>query len=329
MAGNLFISIDFGGNPSVDNGTRPYTGTNPIWNNFSLVLSGGPTDTQTRVGAATTVKVRVSNKGDQVVEDVNVDAYVLNPQVGIGTPSLAIRRLSGFSPAIAPGSGSTNPNDAHVVECKIQDPVQGPIPWTPTAAELSATSNGHLCVIANAFADNDGQRLPDSQAFDVINDPHQGQRNITLLAAAGGNIEVFDFELLEPPEGEAELAIELIDPELAIGFGERQLLGSHEDIVVEDEYAVGGLRGLAVVRDGERFPLFFSPNELRAKLYVDDEQIDPERRLPRYQGVLPARISIDLARDERIGGLHAFEIVQRDSRGNPLGALRFLTVINR
>jgi hypothetical protein len=330
MAGNLFISIDFGNNPSVDNGTRPYTGANPIWNSFSISLSGGPSATQTRVGVPTTVKVRVSNKGTQPVEDVNVDLYVMNPQVGAGTPSLAIRRLNGFSPAIAPGSGSTNPNDAHVVTCQIQDPVQGPIPWTPTAAELAATSGGHLCVIANAFADDDGARLPDAQPFDVANDPHQGQRNITLLAAAGGDVEVLDFEVLEAPEGEeATLAIELIEPELAIGFGERELLGSHDDIVVDDEYGTG-LRGLAVVRDGERFPLSFSRERLRAKLFVDDEQIDRKGRLPRRRGTLPAKIFVELSRDEKIGGLHAFEIVQRDRRGTALGgALRMLTVISR
>jgi hypothetical protein len=332
MAGDLYLSIDFGASPSVDNGTRPYTGSNPIWNNFSLWLDGGPSQTQTRVGTPTTVKARVSNKGGQTVQNVNVDAYVMNPHVGVTTPALAIRRLSGFVASVATGSGSTSPTDPHVVTCQIQDPVQGPIPWTPTQAELTSTVNGegHLCLIANVFADGDGGQLPDGQPFDVTRDQHQGQRNITLLPTSLlAEEQVAEFELMAAPTGEeTALAIEAIDPETAIGAGERWLLRSHRDIVADREH--GGLRGLAVVHDGKRFPIQFSRAELRARLYVGEiGEIGPKGPLPAFRDSLPARITLTISPEEEIGALHAFEIVQRDRKGNVLGALRMLTVITR
>ena len=108
MSGNLFLSIDFGSTPSTDTGTRPYVGANVLWNNTSIWMDGGPTQTQTRVGTPTTVRVRVSNSGDAPVEDVKVKAYVMNPHIGITTPSQAIATLSGTATAdIGPGSTSS------------------------------------------------------------------------------------------------------------------------------------------------------------------------------------------------------------------------------
>ena len=68
---SLFLSVDFGLAGAVDTaGARPYTGSNPQWNNVSLFLEGGVSQTQTKVGTDTTVKVRVSNSAAAAVEDV-------------------------------------------------------------------------------------------------------------------------------------------------------------------------------------------------------------------------------------------------------------------
>jgi hypothetical protein len=94
MTGNLFLAVDFGASPQTDTGARPYTGTNPMWNNTSIWLDGGPSQTQTRVGVATKIKVRVSNASKSVaIEDVKVDVYVMNPHVGAAHPSDAIQTL--------------------------------------------------------------------------------------------------------------------------------------------------------------------------------------------------------------------------------------------
>ncbi len=351
IPGDLYISVDFGSSPTKDDGTRPYTGTNPQWNNFSIWLDGGPSQTETRVGAPTTVKVRVSNKGQQPVPAVKVDTYVMNPFVGIAKPNQAIERLSGSVGSVAPGSGSTSLTDAHVVTCKIQDPQQGPVPWISTQAELSATINGegHLCVIANVYADADGHQLLDAEDFKVVDDQHQGQRNIALLPMALRAEEAQEFLIMPAPEEEETLVqFEPVEAELVFGAGERLLLLSHKDFAADRETGA-----LAVSVDGELFPLFLSDNELRTRLFVgdygelgleagDDGDGDDDKggyghghghghghgrghRLPGFHDPLPSRILLE-SQEERIGAVHAFDIVQRDRRGRALGALRVLTV---
>ena len=206
----LFISIDFGQPGAVDTqGTRPYTGTVPLWDNSSIFLDGGLSQTQTKEGLETTVKVRVSAAPRTNFQFVTVDAYVLAPFAGPLTPATALRTLTGFAGQITAGSGNpADPNDPHIVTCKIQDPMQGPIPWTPTQADLDATTNGHLCVIANAYAEEpaSGGVLAGTTPFNVHTDPHQGQRNINVLQS--DDMRKFKFQVFGPPEG-AEFALDV------------------------------------------------------------------------------------------------------------------------
>jgi hypothetical protein len=327
MAGNLFFSIDFGASPQTDTaGARPYTGTNPFWNSFSLWLDGGPSQTQTKVGTATTIKARVSNASKNVsIEDVNVDVYVMNPHVGLGSPNLAIQRLKGFASAVAPGSGSTSASDAHVVTCRIQDPNLGPIPWTPTQTELNNTvdGKGHLCLIANVYADGDGAPLPDAQPFDVVNDAHQGQRNITLLAASSMRRRIMQFQLMPDWTGaETTVRLEHIDLQAGLGAGERWLLRSHRQVVLDRER-----EELVVVHEGKHFPIVMSQKQVRGRIAVKEiGELDREGRVPAFKDPLPAEVVFEEGATE-IGSLQVFEIVQRDQKGEALGALRFLSLV--
>jgi hypothetical protein len=345
MSGNLFLSIDFGNTPSTDTGARPYTGSTQIWENASIWLDGGPSQTQTQVNDPTTVKVRVSNDGAAPISSVKIDAYVMNPSVGASSPLQAIHQLSGFLSSVAPGSGSATATDAHVATCYIQDPKFGPIPWTPEPADLVNTvPPGHLCLIANAYADGDGAAVADT--FNIFSDQHQGQRNITLLAAppGPGRIPVHHFIAIPDPGGrETTVALEPVrqvvkDPVRAVaalGAGERWLLRSHRDISYEP-LTDDGPRRLVVARRGdeEPVPIRFSAHELKAVLTVGDEPYGPQARLggqpvdaPPF-GV-PASVRIDLSH-ESLGAMHLFDIIQRDPAGQPVGGgLRVLTVAIR
>ncbi|HET8971643.1 MAG TPA: hypothetical protein VFN19_11320 [Candidatus Nanopelagicales bacterium] len=346
--GSLFVNIDFNTVGAVDNGTRPYTGPNPLWNNVSIFLDGGPSQTETRVGQATTVRVRVSNKGTTAVSDVDVDAYVMSPFVGLANPAQAIRRLHGFSGSIAPGSGTPAANDAHVVTCRIQDPVLGSIPWTPTTADLATTSGGHLCLIANVYADADGAAVPDAGTFDIANDPHQGQRNIHVLADMKG----FGFIVFPASDG-APTAVDVVPLRAAVlnHPSERWALRSRADIGVK---LGSGATRLWLSGRGEReaVPLTYSRKGIAGSIDLGDlGQADltvlarSTERILRDGGSLAARGAdwgrerlvvtvpaegargtLNLRRSDRRGSVQAFDVVQRDARGRALGGMRIISV---
>lgn len=349
---SIFLSVDFGLPGAVDTaGVRPYTGSNPQWNNASIFLDGGVSQTQTKVGTATTIKVRVSNSAAAAVEDVRVDAYVMNPFVGPFQPFNARRKLTGFAASIAPGSGSTSATDPHVVTCRIQDPVQGAIPWTPTAADLENTTDGHLCLVANAYSVPDGGPVPDTTTYDVINDPHQGQRNIAVLAAGGGGGKKFQFQVFGPEDG-GEFALDLHQLTAKdLGAGERWLLRSLREVVVPE----GGRKRLVLAgtRGRPDTPIAFSRKAVRGVLSLAGQgELDLHQLTRVGAGVRPmlARQPLRDARawgDGRLvtsvgrtgtfaavavqptgtkGTLQAFDVVARDAVGRVIGGLRILSL---
>lgn len=331
----IFLSIDFGLPGAVDTqGARPYTGTNPLWNNSSIFLDGGVSQTQTSVGKATTIKVRVS-AAERAYQFVTVDAYVLAPFAGPLTPAAAIRTLQGFASQITAGSGAPNPLDPHVVTCFIQDQVQGPIPWTPTAQDLAATTGGHLCIIANAYAEDppSGAAVPGATPFDVHNDPHQGQRNINVLQGAG--MSKFAFQVFGPLEGEKfTLHIHQLRAK-EFGSSERWLLVSLPNVRAIPK---GSDRLFLVGDKGEEpVPLTHSEKTVAGRLDLGDFGThdlgelakagqEGEGRIVLHAGPegIPAIVSVE--RDDERGSLLGFDAVVRDETGADLGGIRLLTL---
>ncbi|MBO3084873.1 hypothetical protein [Cellulomonas fengjieae] len=347
---SIFLSVDFGLPGATDTaGVRPYTGTNPQWNNTSIFLSGGVSQTQTKVGQATTVKVRVSNANrTTAIEDVRVDAYVMNPFVGPFQPFNARRKLTGFAASIEPGSGGTSSADPHVITCQIQDPVLGAIPWTPTAADIEGTSNGHLCLVANAYSVPDGGPVPDTTTYDVINDPHQGQRNIAVLKDATVN---FTFQVFGPENG-GEFALDLLPLRSRdLGIGEQWLLRSLREITIPE---VGRKRlVLAGTRGRPDVPIAFSRKAVQGTLSIDGlGELDVHQLLGVGKRVAPmladrpalrardwgaGRLVTTVGREGTFaqlalkhtgvaGALQAFDVVARDAAGRPFGGLRILNL---
>ncbi|MGX2998568.1 hypothetical protein JNUCC64_30615 [Streptomyces sp. JNUCC 64] len=305
----LYISIDYGETPSVDNGTRPYTGARALWDNNSITLSGGVSDTQTRVDLPTTVKVRVSNSGREPVEDVRVDAYVMNPFVGLAHPAQAMVRLRSGLVTVPPGSGATG----NVVECLVPG-VEGepPHPWKPTVEELGATQ-GHSCLEVNAYADGDGAPLPDGGDFDIPGNPHHGQRNITLLPAeTGTRAPQLVLQVMPPPEWaeEPELTVEQVRGARALGAGERALLASHPAVTVvtgED----GRTRLLVADGNGDLVPVHLSRRKLRVDLDLGGDPCGERTALPHFTEPTIATVTLASLTRERAGAAHVVDIVQR------------------
>ncbi len=353
---SLFLSVDFGIAGAVDTaGTRPYTGTNPLWNNVSIFMEGGPSQTQTRVGTDTTVKVRVSNAGSSAIEDVHVDAYVMNPFVGPFQPFNARRHLSGFAASLAPGSGSTSATDGHVVTCKIQDPNLGPIPWTPTDDDIKDTTDGHMCLVANAYSVPDGGPVPDTTTFDVANDAHQGQRNIAVLQSLSPHIK---FQVFGAGEGQ-EFALDIQQLHASdLGAGERWLLRSLRNVTIPE--GSGGRLVLGGTKTLEATPIAFSRKAIRGVLTLDGlgeldlhelagvgrrvttthAQRDPAGRRPAREALEwgPGRLvtsvapgsstfaTVALDRSDSRGSLQALDVVARDAAGRIFGGLRVLSL---
>jgi hypothetical protein len=115
---------------------------------------------------------RVRNNGDQGTGNIRVRFYAANPAVGFDRSTATLVGTAFVT--LAAG--------------QVQD-VLCPTPWFP-----AYVNNGHGCVLAEAFH-TVLDPLPGSQAFDVPNDRHVAQRNLTILAAGGGMKKKLAFEI--------------------------------------------------------------------------------------------------------------------------------------
>lgn len=348
----LFIKVDFGG-PNLDDGTRPYTGPVKFWNNASIWLYGGSTQTTARVGDEITLRVRVSNSGSSPIEDVNVDAYLMDPFVGPFQPTHALERLRGFALEIAPGSGSSS-SSSHVIDCNVQDPSLGQIPWKPTEEQLE-TNNGHLCIVANAYSEGDGAPIGGTTKFEVQEDEHLGQRNIGLLPRNQ------QMKLMVMPARDGRPTELMVQPltSKALLAGERWLLRSRYDISKMPGPYELGIPGRA---GREPIPLSFSRKGVQGGLQIDGMEpgsiagmsaigrkllskpmLEPlgqqlsakaiERPTKPVDGrfVLgerdePVFATVTLDRADKPGSLQAFDIIQRDVEGQVIGGYRVLSM---
>jgi len=123
---------------------------------------------------------RVHNTGDTPVSNATVRFYWGNPAVGVDRSTATLVGTAFVTLAA---------DQSNEVLCLT--------PWIPTFV-----NEGHECVLAEAFhASLDP--LPATQAFDVPNDRHVAQRNLSVLNGAE-NMASLAFEIHNP--GRADLA---------------------------------------------------------------------------------------------------------------------------
>ena len=224
----------------------------------------------------------MSNRGTTPIEDVRVEAYVHNAFVGIANPVQALVRLRSGLGDIGPGSGTVADGDSHLVNCFVQGP-DGPTPWVPTQAQLDA-SHGHLCLVANCFADGEGAAIPDGTTYNLSRDAHQGQRNISLIAAPPGSVPVMQFDILPLPGRRANAETVLTVEPLTvadIGPDEWWVIASHPEVEPVDPttWVPGKVKvpdlGLGLVTQPETFPLLWQPGTFETTLTVPGfEQVE-------------------------------------------------------
>jgi hypothetical protein len=355
MTSNLFLQMDFdGAGPGKDHGDRPFT-LQDYYTNASIFLAGGLSQTQTAVGRPTRVRVRVSNRGATPIEDVRVEAYVHNAFVGFANPVQALVRLRSGLTVIAPGSGTVADGDAHLVDCFVQGP-DGPTPWVPTQAQLDA-SHGHLCLVANCFTDGEGASIPDGTTYNLSRDAHQGQRNISLIAAAPGTVPVMHFDINPPPDPATPTMLSVEPLSVAdIGPDEWWVIASHPEVEAVDPTTwvaatvdVPDL-GLGLVTQPDTFPLRWQPDPLETTLTVPgfeqiefaelvdrdgrDDAIGASRfgraergfRMVFFDAPTPGEVTLQPVTGAP-GSLQAVDIVQRTEQGEVIGGLRVITLV--
>ena len=263
----FYYKIDYGDATQVDDGVSPYSGARPFWNNNSLWLTGGPSQTSTEVGDPTQVKVRVTNSAAEFPGAVHVQAWIFQPFVGQAKPSdgihvggVSTNALIAFTGSLfdVPSGSGTTGEDAgqpktHVAAAGTGG---GGDSWTPQAAELS-TYGGHLCLCANVYSATDGAELSTDTPFATTSftdaggnahprDAHHGQRNITLLPSAQP-MQMVKFDILPPlwAGHPTLLDITSLTGRVGIDAGERWLLRSRANVSLQrGRLVIPGRRGV-------------------------------------------------------------------------------------
>lgn len=284
----LYFKIDYDGNPDPSTGDQggDYTATNPpFWDNNSLWLVGGPSQTSVKVGNQVQVKTRVTNNGENQLGAVHIQAWVFQPFVGLAQPGQAITALqetnglpdgslitfSGSLANLAHGSGADVP-DPHVA---IASTPSGTGYWGASQKELD-TYGGHLCLVANVYTSQEGKLLNtedyfattsyvDSNGVTQPRDGHHGQRNIALLPSAQPQ-QVMPFQV-HPPllQGQPTLLDIHALGSVGIGAGEHWLLQSRANVTKIDnrKFVIPGVRGKPAT------PLTYSRKGLQGSLSLD------------------------------------------------------------
>ncbi|MFF0726028.1 hypothetical protein [Streptomyces sp. NPDC004134] len=359
MADNLYLAIDFGrnGGSGDDKGTeRPWNRSDPpFWASSSIWVDPGGTEAHT--GEPTVVKVRVSNRGDQTVKDVAVQAWAFVPQVGvINTPGNA--KVSFRSPTrdVAPGSGTLSNSDPHVFTCLPE--------WTPTEADLPpGQTELHMCIMANAFQDPavadppppgeelDGTEWPSGNEVQPNGDGHVGQRNITLkkvpraIAAEPVRVPYHTYPPTPPPHGpflrELLVSATTVTPRDVLGPDEYFVLAGHPEIVAPEreneqqqpELMLRTSYGTEPVRVGESRLSFRLDAEGIPGLDRNFVPPRPESQAQSQSGYgekgIPSELLISLESDPVVGSVHTFDITLQDAEeGTVVGAgLRVMILI--
>jgi hypothetical protein len=354
----LYLQVDYGSNPPKDNGTRPYGGTTPLWDNASIWMTGGPgvTQTSTHVGDATDIRVRVTNSGPSAVDFVQVDAYLMNPFVGATYPAQAIATFGGTITEVSPGSGGPSPTDPHVALCQL--PTTPPQSWVPTTQEIANTTPpGHMCLLANVYAAGvDGRALGSGDPFDVANNPHHGQRNIIVLASTK-KAQIIKIEVMPPllAGHPTLLDIHALTSKNTIGMGENWLLRSQANVVRTAHDGRSPWYYLTGSHGKPDTALTFSRKQVAGTIDLPDIGAVDLRAAARATKAAVARTggaeavafrrdedgarirveptreiltaTLTLARDDVRGSLQAFDIVQRTEDGRVTGGLRLLSLV--
>lgn len=296
-----------------DDGSEPLPAAHHHWvsPDITIIQPGGARGGEAVAGVTNHVEVVVTNAGGIEAVDAFVDVFFADPSTGI-TPATATLIGSGYI---------TIP--AYNVQAVS-------FPWIP-----SATDAGHRCLVARVALYLPPDMYVDGTIFDVRNDRHGAQRNISVVAMEDAEYMSFSFAVVNPltepmqmrllaREARDEGELNVIREGLGCGFaqfGETPLPAVKIDMGDERIEVATVDNPLLLLAEEHRLTRSgalgrIKPTRLRNS-YIADMQPGEI-----YEGIL----YVERNPDTRPGDLHAVNVIQQDADGNIIGGL---TVIFR
>jgi hypothetical protein len=315
---NLFIPYKIG-----DNGTRPLPAGADFWTSPGVTLDPlhGAVDPSTyTVGTPCDILVEVQNNSTKVYETITVDLWVCNPTTVIDPSSALLPNASTFSNVLVTGAaptGTTTTVRFPAAAATMTTPATGFVPYPA----LTSLPGGHVCLIANCVgvtADGqvDGIDMAYATGVDLSHEvqvnAHVAQHNL-FAAGTGGHPRRLRFWFMAATplqKGHEEVGLEL-----------RHQTG---DAALSDQ-------DLTFLRRGpfKHLPLHRSTAPVGAFALHDSAGASARSLKLRLDAGKPATLSAEMefGAAEKVGGVHAFDVIQTSTAGHVQGGLRILAVI--
>jgi hypothetical protein len=314
---NLFIPYKVG-----DDGTRPLPAGVNFWTSPGVTLDPlhGAVDPSTyTVGTPCDILVEVQNNSTEMYDTISVDLWVCNPTT-VADPSTALLpNASTFSNVLVTGAtptGTVTTVRFQATAATITTPATGFVPYPA----LTSLPGGHVCLIANCVGvTTDGKVDGIDMAYATgVNLPHEVQTNAHVaqhnLFAAGTvhprRVSFWFMAATPLPKGHEETVLEL-----------RHQTG---DAALSDA-------DLTFLRRGPFKHLPLHPSTAPVGTFDLHDSAGATGRVIKLQlhAGKPATLSAELefGSAEKVGGVHAFNVIQTSAKGQVQGGLRLLAVI--
>jgi len=346
----------------------------PWWTCENIQLTAGGTPTPSAV-VGTTYVIQVGVEGlpaqggsTTPAAIQNVEAWVCYPNTVAGGASATLVVPSMQNSKFASFSNTTNTApllffDPNATD--YQNPIDGGFawvnlsPWTPTQEDFLEQSEfgGHCCIIANAAGQSSLEDASDpnsgepvgvvitdnsqlSTDFNICNSLYQGQRNIVIVPAGGGQIRTGLVFLSGAPEQRTRqrttIAVTAIDQGGQVDPALLKALSSGPYAGLTLKPAPSPPRSLRLARHEH------IPHGWLAKIIHEAEEIVEELlglgkhpfggghqlhlSLP-PQGLQPLRMAVELDPGEPPGTVHAIDITQTNANGTRGGIRAGVVVV--
>ncbi|MER8043615.1 hypothetical protein [Streptomyces sp. NPDC094032] len=332
MTDNLYIPMGTG-----DSGARPWPPANEpkFYNNNGLWLRAFPDPNNhnnhqdgntTQVGWETLVMVRVTNKSQDVMKNVKVQACLFAPGFGAMTPS-AKQTAFDLTPAIDILGQAT-------VEIEV------PPIWKPLDEDFKRTvPGGHFCIAANVYttgvggAPGEGKLLGADELFQPVDNGHHAQRNLILNDAphtggGGGTSSKVPTTQYPPPTSAMLYRVSTEHVTTKPSPGQLDVLAHHPRVLSTPD----GLARGEVSLSTSRGPVPITVSTEPPAITLSSDATPGLDTLFSYAPDRPDRIDtdlvVDLPPDAPIGSLHTFDVALWTERGDLVGCpLRVMLLV--
>jgi len=341
-----------------------------FWTNENLLLNGTVDATTAKVGDNVTVQVGIQGvthggvPGQSAVRHVQAWVCYPNTVPGLADSSLIVHSMQPVNGGQPPFldltsnpqalAGSFNPGD-------YQNPGTGSYKlfnltpsWTPSAQDIiSPNTTAHCCIIATSEGTADGNDVGlfvnnnNLAAIDICTDPHQAQRNITILPVSGKKAGLHEFGFLSGAARREErtrvtVEIQPVRQGKEVEPAVLRVLRSGPYGTLPLRPAASAPRQLRLrqsphAHEGWLGRIIYEAEEILEEVVEAIERLAGwEHRDDRHgrrlrltmppKGLQPLLFQADLDTGEAPGSVHVFDIVQTDANGRR-GGIRVGAVV--